>query len=129
MWGKIILLSVLFFTVSCESAKKDPVELIIGKWQLISVDDVTVETHEGLQFAPNKQYFRMDSQGKPIFKLMEKVWSIDGDTLTLVDYNWEPDFIEKKGTQIYLMNKLSEDELDITIINKKEKRFLYKAIH
>jgi hypothetical protein len=128
MWVKIVLVCALLIVISCDRTTTNPEDLIVGKWQLVSIDAIPVKTNEGLQFAPNRQYFRMDSQGKPIFKLMEKIWSIDGDTLTLIDYNWEPDFIDKKGTQIFLLNSISDEELDITIINKKEKRFIYKAI-
>jgi hypothetical protein len=57
---------------------------------------------------------------------MEKIWSIKGDTLTFVDYNWEPEFIDKKGTKKFLINKLTEEELDITLMKGDEHRYIYK---
>lgn len=91
----------------------NPDEIILGKWTISSINDEEIQTHEGLRFAPNKQYFNIDSQGKIIPSLMEKIWEIKKDTLRLVDFNFEPQFIRTKGTQLYLINELTNNKLDL----------------
>ena len=126
MRSKIVFIGLIFSLFACESNKANPEDLLVGKWQLNLINGESIETNEGLQFAPNKQFFRIDSQGKPIPKLMEKIWSINHDTLTLIDYNWEPEFIDKKGTKLFLINSLNEEILDITRLNEDGTRLVYK---
>ena len=111
-------LLLIFVLTSCETTNtSDSETLLEGRWKIITIDDKGQAGVEGYQFAPNKQYFRIDSQGRIVPKLMERIWEINQDTLKLVDYNYEPDFIEKKGTFIYHIQKLTAEELILKQIN------------
>ena len=112
-----VLIVLLFISSGCETAPSKE-ELLHGTWQITHLDGKEVETKEGLQFAPNKQYFLVDSQGKSVPRLIEKTWQIKADSLILVDHNWEPDFIEKHGTLVYLIEELKDDYLRLKLVNQ-----------
>lgn len=121
---------ILVLTFACEEqSQTTKSDLLEGKWKVTHIDDEPIDAHEGLFFAPNKQYFEIDSQGKPIPRLMEKVWQAKGDTLKMIDFNWEPEFIDKKGTSYYLLEELTEDRMTLILTQKKEpKKITYKKI-
>jgi hypothetical protein len=121
----IIMLIVIL--ISCTDNKTiNSEELLIGTWTLMEVNGEDHKTKEGLQFSPNKQYFLIDSQGKAVPRFIEKIWSIKNDSLILIDYNWEPEFIEKKGTHIYQITEISENTLELHLLNKEKKTiFVY----
>jgi prolyl oligopeptidase PreP (S9A serine peptidase family) len=129
MWFRFFIILVVLIVSSCQSGDSQPEDIIVNKWRLITKDGEKVETNEGLQFAPNKQYFRMDSQGKAIPKLMEKIWTINNDTLIFVDYNYEQKFIHTKGTTKFLINSLTKDVLEITTIGKGDHHYIYKPFN
>ena len=108
-----LFISVLLVFCQCENEEEKVDDLLLGKWMIHSIDKDPVETRIGYEFAPNKQYFTIDSQGKPIPKLMERVWSIDEDTLKMVDFNWEPDFIDKKGTLHFLILEIDSEKMEL----------------
>ena len=120
----VLLSFAVLFLTNCEESTKtnDKKSLLEGKWEITAVDGKKIKTKEGIQFAPNRQYFSIDSQGKSVPRLIEKIWDIKGDTLTMIDYNWEPEFIEKKGTFIYKIDSLSEKTLRLRLINKEEEQ-------
>lgn len=118
--ARLVIFKLLFIYVltACETNKNaSAAELIEGRWKISTIDDKQQSGVEGYQFAPNKQYFRIDSQGRIVPKLMERIWEIRQDTLKLVDYNYEPDFIAKKGTFIYHIQKLTAEELILKQVN------------
>ena len=127
--GFLVVL-VLFF--ACEGEQKSQrtkSDLIEGKWWVTHINEEPIESREGLYFAPNKQYFEIDSQGKSIPRHMEKVWQIKGDTLKMVDFNWEPKFIEKKGTFYYLLEELTSAKMTLILIkNEESKKINYNKI-
>lgn len=125
------VLIVLVLAIACEEqSQTTKSDLIEGKWKVTHIDGEPIKTHEGLFFAPNKQYFEIDSQGKPVPRLMEKVWKLEEDTLKLVDFNWEPEFIDKKGTFYYLLEELSSDRMTLILIKRKEsKKISYKKLN
>lgn len=126
MLNKIILICCLLSFFACQQNSPDPEDVIVNKWRLISLNGENVQTNEGLQFAPNKQFFVMDSQGKAIPKLMEKIWAIQDDTLVFIDYNYEPKLIPTKGTSKFIINSLTHEKLDITLIDKENHHYIYK---
>ena len=114
----IFKLLLMFLLTACETTNTvDSETLLEGRWKIITIDDKKQQGVEGYQFAPNKQYFRIDSQGRIVPKLLERIWQINQDTLKLVDYNYEPDFIAKKGTFIYHIQKLTAEELILKQVN------------
>ena len=118
----LVVVPLLFLFVKCEfGEEKSKEELLYGKWMLISVDGEPLDTRAGYEFATNKQYFTVDSQGKPIPKLMERVWSIDGDTLKLVDFNWESELIDKKGTIHFQIKELNATNLKVIQTKGKDR--------
>jgi len=124
----LFLLTNVIFLSSCNSEEKNnSEEIILGKWTISRINDEEINTHEGFRFAPNKQYFIIDSQGKIIPSMMEKVWSIHKDTLTLVDFNYEPQFIRTRGTQSFFIHEINDEILDISLEKKNEtKRIILK---
>lgn len=115
----VVAVFIISFSCNEKSSDRSTDEIIIGQWEIIEMNDEKIETKAGLQFAPNKQFFDVDSQGKIIPRLMEKIWTINSDTLKLVDFNWEPDFIEKKGTKVYLIKELNDEILHLELLNKQ----------
>lgn len=116
----VSLIIVLFFSVvACENKTASKGDLLIGNWHYVQLDKDKVSTLEGFNFSSNKQYFLIDSQGKMVPRLMEKLWSLDNDTLTLVDYNYVPEVIEKEGTNKFVIQKLSQDSLVLKSLSKK----------
>ena len=115
----VVAVFIISFSCNEKSSDRSTDEIIIGQWEVIEMNDEKIETKAGLQFAPNKQFFDVDSQGKIIPRLMEKIWTINSDTLKLVDFNWEPDFIEKKGTKVYLIKELNDEILHLELLNKQ----------
>ncbi|MDX1653522.1 MAG: hypothetical protein R3277_13580 [Brumimicrobium sp.] len=112
------LFSIFFLLLSC-SGESPAVEqsahqkLEKGKW-------IVVESHPqekgfgyGIKFSPDKQYFHTDSKGQIIPTMREKVYSLSGDTLTMVDYKYEPRFRHTKGTQIFYVTELSDEKLSL----------------
>lgn len=114
------LAGIVIFSACNSSNTLSKDETLVGTWTLSAIDGEEVETKEGLQFSPNKQYFLVDSQGRSVPRLIEKIWQINADTLALIDYNWEPDFIEKNGTFVYHIEAIKEDYLRLRLMNKKE---------
>lgn len=113
MWRVFLFMSALFVFCQCENEEEKVDDLLLGKWMVKSIDKELVERRTGYEFAPNKQYFTIDSQGKPIPKLMERIWSINEDTLKMVDFNWEPEFIDKKGTLHFLILDIDDEKLKL----------------
>lgn len=108
---RIISFIIIAFLISSCNEKKSSSkeELVEGQWKIIEIDGEEVNVLEGIHFAPNRQYFKVDSQGKMVPRLIEKIWSVDGDTLKMVDYNWEPEFIEENGTSIFIIQELTNE--------------------
>ena len=119
-----LVLALVFSACSTEELSKE--ELLEGHWRIVEIDDNNVDTKEGVHFSPNNQYFSVDSQGKMIPRLIEKIWSINGDTLMMIDYNWEPKFIQEKGTFIYLIEELTSDKMILQQLNQFEQRVVYR---
>ncbi len=127
---KVSFLSSLlcFLISSCNSEdSKTYEELLEGRWKIIQHNEEEVITKEGIIFAPNHQYFNVDSQGKAIPRLIEKMWKINSDTLIMIDYNWEPEFVEKNGTQEFLIELLDENKLHLKALRVKEE-IIYEKI-
>lgn len=121
---RIVVVLMLAISISAcnEELEITRNDMLEGKWQITHKNGERVTTKEGLFFAPNKQYFEIDSQGKPIPRLMEKIWKLEGDTLQLIDFNWEPEFIDKKGTFYYFVEELTSDKMTLTLTRTKESK-------
>lgn len=121
---------IIILTFACEEqSQTTKSDLLEGKWKVTHINDEPIDTHEGLFFAPNKQCFDIDSQGKPIPRLMEKVWQIKEDTLKMIDFNFEPAFIYTKGTSYYLLDELNNDKMTLILIQrKKTNKINYKKV-
>ena len=94
--------------------------ILLGAWRLEKVNEHKPKTKEGIIFSSNKQFFYSDSQGRSIPKLMEKIWAINGDTLQLIDYNWEQKLLYENGTKIFIIEELSSEELKLKMIHPHE---------
>ena len=126
MFRKAIqLVCIGLFFYSCSSNQEvTPEETIIGTWFLIKENDKKSDQKEGILFSKTKHFFRVDSQGRTVPRFNDKVWSIQNDSLIVIDYNWEPDFIDKKGTFIYHVDSLTQKTLQLTLLNKKKQTTL-----
>lgn len=116
-----LFFSGIFLIFGCtDSSDANPEDVLPGTWHVAKVNGNKVDLKEGITFSPNKQFFYIDSQGKSIPKLMEKIWNVSQDTLRLIDYNWEQKFLYEKGTKIFVIEALSSNELKLKMIHPHE---------
>lgn len=120
---QLACVGLLFLSCSSNQAVT-PEETLIGTWFLIKENDKKRNQKEGVLFSKTKHFFRVDSQGRTVPRFNDKVWSIKNDSLIVIDYNWEPDFIDKKGTFIYRVDSLTQKTLQLTLLNKKKQTTL-----
>jgi hypothetical protein len=92
--------------------KNDRVDnLTNGKWMVSEFDGEKNKFSQGIVFSKDKQFFLLDSQGRIVPKNREIIFELKSDTLRVVDYNYEPQFILKKGTKVFIVKELDEKEL------------------
>lgn len=116
MKNYIYLLSIFFF-VSCSEAETKSKDdemvdyLTSGKWSVVEFDGDKNNFKLGIVFSPDKQVFNLDSQGRVILTQHEKVFNLNNDTLQIVDFKYEPRYIEEKGTLVFKVNELDESNM------------------
>ncbi|HLV41502.1 MAG TPA: hypothetical protein VKY37_04425 [Brumimicrobium sp.] len=110
-----ILVSV--FILSCkeqvDSSRYQSVEenLSDGEWRIVSTDKSFNRFQKGLKFSPDRQVFNIDSQGRAIFSSHERIYSVTDDTLKIVDYKYEDQFLNTKGTDILIIKELTNKKM------------------
>lgn len=117
-----IFLALCFLLTSCgdnaDANKKNTKSLLKkGEWRLTSSEKTFSQFQSGLKFSPDKQVFLLDSQGYVIPPHHKQIYNLSGDTLTIVDYKYEPQFIFERGTFILLIKELTEDEFIAELIH------------
>lgn len=116
MRNYIFLLSIFFF-VSCSdeeaNTKKDEKidYLTSGKWRVVEFDGEKNRFKLGVVFSKDKQFFNLDSQGRIVPTQHEQIFDLNIDTLQIVDFKYEPRFIEKKGTLVFKVEELEESNM------------------
>lgn len=90
-----------------------------GDWRITSTEYEFKRFSTGLKFSEDSQVFNVDSQGQIVVPSHERIYSIYGDTLKFVDYKYEERFLFSKGTDLLLIEKISEDELILNAIHPK----------
>jgi hypothetical protein len=117
-----MIFACLFF-VSCNeqidlSRDKD-VEKILsdGDWRVVEAEKPFTRFQSGLKFSDNNQVFMIDSQGQAIIPMQERLYEISGDTLKIVDYRYEDRFIYSRGTEILLIEELSNKKMVLNVIH------------
>jgi hypothetical protein len=130
MRNYIIILSAIIFA-GCSNGELKSEEdvkidvLTTGRWSAVDFEGEVNKFQRGIVFSKDKQFFNLDSQGRIIPKQREKVFDLKNDTLRIVDFNYEPKFIHKKGTQIFIVSELNEEKLVLKSIYPDSKN-IYK---
>ena len=89
-----------------------------------SVETPTERMKKGVIFSKDKQVFYIDSQGKVIPTNQEIVYELKGDSLRIVDFNFESRFIEEKGTMISLINIIDDSKVELEVIFPEKNRIV-----
>ncbi|WP_133122190.1 hypothetical protein [Brumimicrobium salinarum] len=114
----ILLFFVLLISCTNEKSNIDNVkeQLMDGSWRLVESEQPFKRFHSGLKFSQDGQVFNVDSQGRIVVPLHERMFYIASDTLKLIDYKYESKFLETNGTELLLIEELNEEELVLNII-------------
>src|SRR5690554_2921815 len=121
----MLVLLGLFF-VSCTEqvnvSREKEVEKILnnGNWRLIESDQSFERFQSGLKFSEDYQVFNIDSQGQMLASTHERLYSVIGDTLKLVDYKFEEKFLYPRGTDILIIEELTSDRMVLKAIHPEE---------
>lgn len=116
-----IIIGLLF--VSCKegtdsSRDKDVFDILNdGSWRLVESEKPFKRFQNGLKFSEDNQVFMIDSQGQIVVPMHERLFTISGDTLKMVDYRYEDRFIFSRGTDILLIEELTSERLVLNAIH------------
>lgn len=111
--------------ISCKeeagSSEENNVKDILnnGNWKLVESEKSFNGFQNGLKFSEDNQVFNFDSQGQIVVPMHERIYSISGDTLKFVDYRYEERFLMSKGTDIFLIEELTNQRLVLNVIFPK----------
>ncbi|WP_123776113.1 hypothetical protein [Brumimicrobium aurantiacum] len=112
---------LLFASCDFEAGGSNEIEteeiLETGRWKLIESDKVFKNFQSGLKFSKDNQVFSIDSQGGYVASPHERIYTLSADTLRIIDYRYEPNFLYEKGTNILLIKELTEDKLILESIH------------
>lgn len=103
--------------VGSSSEKKADKILSSGEWRLVDSEHSFYRFQEGIKFSEDRQVFYIDSQGRTVAPLHEIIYSLSGDTLKIVDYKYEQRFLFSKGTDILIIEELTENEMILNAIH------------
>lgn len=118
-----MLILVGLFFISCKEQAGSSVERDVegilnnGDWRLVASDKTFKRFQEGLKFSEDNQVFNIDSQGQVVVPMHERLYSISGDTLKFVDYRYEERFIFSRGTDIFLIEELTNKRMVLNVIH------------
>lgn len=121
--GLLGILMIFVFSCNNISTTNDITiseKLVGGIWYVEFIKYPMKSIQSGLQFVSNKQVFNIDSQGRTIMSIHPNTFEISGDTLTLVDHRYNKAAIYEKGTEIFIINKLSENRLVLDMIHPQK---------
>lgn len=106
---------MLLFSCSeneADSNGDNPVQYLTdGKWVVSKFDGKENIYSRGVVFSKDNQFFQLDSQGRIVPRHKKVIFELKNDTLKIIDYNYEPAYIEKKGMQVFLVENINEEEL------------------
>ncbi|MFA5573830.1 MAG: hypothetical protein WC994_02115 [Brumimicrobium sp.] len=126
----LIIFIFFFFLSGCVErngstiTKKD--KLLDGEWMLVSIDEKYPFIRNGLKFSEDNQVFHIDTQGHTVPAHNIEIYKVYGDTLEIIDYKYEPQFIQEKGTHIFLIKELNQDELVLECIYPSPNRITFR---
>ncbi|PWH86050.1 hypothetical protein [Brumimicrobium oceani] len=106
--------------VDSSSEKKIDEILTKGNWKLVNSEQPYKRFQSGLKFSEDKQVFDVDSQGQVVVLMHPRLYTISGDTLTLVDYRYEERFLYKRGTANFLIEELNEERIVLEVLAPEE---------
>lgn len=105
------------FLVSCSNNESNSEKngnddyLTSGKWTVTEFDGENNRFGYGIVFSKDNQFFYLDSQGRIVPKNHEIIFELKNDTLQVVNFNYEQRFLREKGTQVFIVEDLDEEEL------------------
>lgn len=88
-------------------------DLTSGKWIVSDFDGKENKFSRGIVFSKDRQFFHLDSQGRVVPRHREIIFELSNDTLQIVDFNYEAKYIQQRGTQVFIVKDLEEDELSL----------------
>jgi len=121
-----IFILVGIFLVSCkeevDSSHDQSVEehLNAGEWRLVSSEKPFIRFKNGLKFSVDKQVFIIDSQGQIVSPTHERIYTVIGDTLKIIDYRYEQQSLFSRGTDILIIEELTDDKMVLKAIHPLE---------
>lgn len=106
---------------ACSSSMNDGTSsisnLLIGEpWLVKEVSSPKEYLHNGIQFVDDKQVFNIDSQGRAIMSVHAHTYDVSGDTLTIVDHSYTKKHLKSRGTQVYLIQSISNNKLSLHML-------------
>lgn len=131
MKGKVVLvLSILFLIFACSAPEEEMTveqQLQKGAWVLVEAENTPVNLLRGMIFSDHNHIISIDSQGHSIPPSHDINYSIYGDTLKIIDYKYIPQVIFEKGTFMFIIEDLTEDEMVLQLFHPEPKnRLVYK---
>ena len=119
----LTLILVVLLLTSCkeqmDSSRNRDVEDILndGNWKLVDTEKSFSRFQEGLKFSEDNQVFNIDSQGQIVVPMHERLYTVKGDTLIFVDYRYEDRFLFSRGTDILLIEELTDDRMVLNVVH------------
>ncbi|WP_159038647.1 hypothetical protein [Brumimicrobium mesophilum] len=101
-----------------------------GNWILVESEMPFDRFQSGLKFSSDNQVFNVDSQGQVVVPMHERLYSISGDTLKFIDYRFEERFLFSRGTDIFLIEELTNDRLILNVIHPEgPNQLILESLH
>ncbi|MBW7866705.1 MAG: hypothetical protein H3C31_00100 [Brumimicrobium sp.] len=117
----ILLFSFLFLFSCTNHSENKPIDkrqlLLQGEWRLVQSDKPFKIFRVGMKFSEDSHVFAIDSQGHTIPPTHEIEYSIQEDTLKIVDYKYDVNTIYEKGTIIFIIKEISQDKLVLEMLH------------
>lgn len=104
-------IGVLFVACSTDESNSNmdnKIDLLIGdKWVVSVFEGKKNKLGEGVVFSKDKQLFNIDSQGRIIPTHHKQIFDLNNDTLRIIDYKYEEQFLDEKATLVFEIKELS----------------------
>lgn len=100
--------------------------LVDDMWMLNATENSQDLISYGVKFSKDKKVFYIDSQGRITPTFDDIGFKIEQDTLRIIDFKYEQKYLFEKGTRIFLIKTLDEDELVLKMIHPEVNEYYFK---
>ncbi|MGM0479794.1 MAG: hypothetical protein ACQERC_11275 [Bacteroidota bacterium] len=122
----LLLLSACGEQINSEEGDTDRQDILIeDMWMLNATEKSQDLITNGIKFSKNKKIFYFDSQGRVIPTFHDIGYEIEEDTLRIVDFKYEQQFLFEKGTRIFLIESMNDDELILEMVHPEENKYYF----